>query len=103
MRRSVMFCLWRAQWWRQRASGVDGKPSHVIEGLRGYASEQGDAEERRAVLWAAKWRAVRERSKIVLSTHLSSADSSTILPDLVVELEAEEEEEEGDEEEADKD
>jgi len=98
MRRSVLFCLWRAQWWRQRVSGVDGKPTHVLEGLRGYATEQGDVEERRAVFWAAKWRAVRERAQTVLSTHLSSSDSSTILPDLVVELEAREEEEECDEE-----
>jgi hypothetical protein len=86
MRRSLAFCLWRAQWWTARAIHQTNIAAHLAEGQLAYAMEQKDAEEQRAIRWAAKWGDVRERARRVLSNALDS------FPDLVVELEAEEQE-----------
>jgi hypothetical protein len=102
MCRSIAFSLWHAQWWRNRASGLDGVPGHVAEGLCAYAVEQSDAEERRVMNWTAKWTAVRQRAKTIVSTNLSNFESLR-LPNLEVELEDEDEDREGDSAEGDDD
>ena len=47
--------------------------------------EQKEAEEQRAIYWAAKWSTVRERVRTVASNALQ------FLPELVVDLEEEKE------------
>ena len=91
MRRSLAFCLWRAQWWTARASYRTGIAAHIAEGQLAYAMEQKDAEEQRAIRWAAKWSAVQERARTVMQTHMSNSDVYDSLPELVVVLEREEE------------
>jgi hypothetical protein len=86
MRRSLSFCLWRSKWWFCRASGHTDKPAHVVEGLVAYSTEQKDAEEQRAMLWAAKWAAIRERAKAVLRGHLANDNNTDFLPELLVVL-----------------
>jgi hypothetical protein len=99
MRRSLAFCLWRAQQWRAYADHQLNKAVHVREGLLAYAMEQKDTEEQRMVSWAIKWSAVRERAKTVLRSDLSTnTNTITSLPELVVELEGEDEERENEEE-----
>jgi hypothetical protein len=97
MRRSLIFCLWRARWWMARASGASnhsGKPTYFIEGLVAYAMEQKESEEQRAIDWATKWGAIRDRAKVVLQGHLSKDDHNTgSLPELRVELVAEDDRE----------
>jgi HAMP domain-containing protein len=89
MRRSLAFCSWWAQWWIARASNQMGNAAHVAEGQLAYAMEQKNAEDQRAIRWAAKWCAVRERARTVVQTHMSNGNAAESLPELVVELEEE--------------
>jgi hypothetical protein len=89
MRRSLAFCLWRAGWWIARASHQMGNAERVAEGQLAYAMEQKDAEEQRAIRWAAKWSAVRERAQTVVRMQISNGNAVEPLPDLEVELKEE--------------
>lgn len=86
MRRSVQFCLWKAQWWEERLeSRVDVRPA-LREGLRAYAREQMARERAWAEGWTERWRGVRARAAFVLKDHVGDVDTE-ILPPLEVDLE----------------
>ena len=48
MRRSLSFCLWRAQHWRAYADNQLNKAVHMREGLLAYAAEQSSHSRLRA-------------------------------------------------------
>ena len=95
MRRALQFCWWKVQWWTQRGDIAATQSGHLSEGVRAYAIEQGNIEKRRAIQWASKWSAVRERAREVLAANPSNVDITDHLPRLVVELAAEEKEDIG--------
>jgi len=99
MRRSLVFCWWRSQWWKLRMGEQSDKTGHVAEGLSAYALEQSAAEQQRAIKWTTQWSAVRERAQAVLTTQLSNVETQEPLPELAVEIEDEEREEEEEDEE----
>jgi hypothetical protein len=94
MRRALQYCWWKAQWWKQRADTATAQLEYITEGIRAYALEQGNAEQRRAIRWSSRWSAVRERARDVLAVQSSNVDATDRLPQLIVEL-AEEEDREG--------
>jgi hypothetical protein len=85
MHRALDYCWWRSQWWNSRVEIKKALAPHIAEGLSAYAREQQDAEQARALSWAAQWSAVRARAVSVLNGHLSS------LPQLTVEITDDEE------------
>lgn len=93
MRRALQFCWWRVQWWTQRGDEAAQQSGHLSEGVRAYAIEQSNTERRRAIHWASKWSAVRERAREVL-TQPSNVDVTDQLPQLVIEISNEDEKEE---------
>ncbi|KAK7045327.1 hypothetical protein VNI00_007576 [Paramarasmius palmivorus] len=68
MRRSISFCHWRAQWWKEQIGRRDGISRHLSEGLRAYALEQTDAEMIRAISWSTSWQAMRDRLTAIIKT-----------------------------------
>ena len=98
MRWALDYCWWRSQWWNARVVTASQRllPPHVAEGLSAFAREQRDAEQARALTWAAQWSAIRARAASVLCSHLS-AEEGWSLPKLVIEIT--DDEDEGDEDE----
>src|SRR5277367_6836379 len=91
MRRSLEFTWWLSNWWLSQASRRTDIAPHVAEGLRAYAVEQSNVEQRRAIRWTTQWAAVRERASAVLESQLSNVEMQVPLPELVVELNNEDE------------
>src|SRR5262245_60042391 len=91
MRRSLEYCWWRSRWWMEQATRRTDAVCHVVEGVYAYAVEQSNAEQKRAICWAAQWAAMRERAKFVLNNQLSNVETQVPLPELVVELQDEDE------------
>ena len=57
MRRAVVFCEWKSQWWREHAERP--RPDlavEVREGIQAYAFAHANAEARLASRWLEKWR-----------------------------------------------
>ncbi|KAJ7181393.1 hypothetical protein C8R43DRAFT_1083776 [Mycena crocata] len=55
MRRVLVFCEWKAEWWRVRRTSRKGVGEELAEGLRAYALEQEVRERHWASMWGAKW------------------------------------------------
>ena len=56
MRRAVVFCRNRSQWWRDQAELQDTIDSpEIVEGKRAYALANADAEARLADHWEQRW------------------------------------------------
>lgn len=92
------FCGWKARWWKERLAPVRPASRGTIspqlaEGLRAYALEQVDREERWAKMWEVKWAAVRARAALVVRDHLVDVTEDLMEP-LEVELEDEDAERE---------
>jgi hypothetical protein len=68
MRRVLQFSNWKAGWWMKRArvSLRKGLPDTVTEGLRAYATEQADMEQRIHTAWATKWASTRQLAQPLL-------------------------------------
>ncbi|KAJ7180060.1 hypothetical protein C8R43DRAFT_871124 [Mycena crocata] len=66
MRRVLVYCEWKAHWWRDRRVPRTGISPELKEGLCAYALEQEARERWWAEKWAAKWAAVRARAKRAL-------------------------------------
>ena len=60
MRRAVVFCRNRSQWWHRQAQLQDVNDSpEVIEGKRAYALAHANAETRLADRWEDRWMPLR--------------------------------------------
>jgi hypothetical protein len=94
MRRALQFCWWRVQWWVKRGDIAAQQTGHLSEGVRAYAIERSNTEKRRAIRWASKWSAVRERAREVLAANPLNVDVTDLLPRLVIEIAAKNEKEE---------
>jgi hypothetical protein len=104
MHRALEFCWWRAQWWVKRADTAVDTPPHIAEGQCAYALEQSLAKQQRAVRWATRWTAIRERAQTVLRTQLlnvEASEASESLPELLIEIDDEEDRDVEEEREAD--
>ncbi|KAJ7660352.1 hypothetical protein DFH06DRAFT_988965 [Mycena polygramma] len=86
MRRTIEFCHWKQRWWLARAETRPDGSAQLQEGVRAYALEQANREERWAVTWSAKWSAVRARAELVLRDHLVNVEDQVLIP-LEVDLE----------------
>ncbi|KAK6977452.1 CxC2 domain-containing protein [Favolaschia claudopus] len=86
MRRTLVFCGWKARWWQERANVEREVAPAVAEGMRAYALEQADREDRWESKWKAQWAAVRERAKVALGGDVGNVEEEVMLP-LEVELE----------------
>jgi hypothetical protein len=86
MRRSIEFCRWQADWWKEQKEARTNIPTHIAEGIRAYAIEHEATERRRSIEWTAKWMQIRKRAEDVLSAHLGDKDSSTPLPNLSIDI-----------------
>jgi hypothetical protein len=91
MRRSLEFCKYLHSWWLQQASFRTANSSHLQEGLRAYASEMADKEDRRRMAWGLTWATIRERAKMVLEGYLNDreAEDSFPIPKLTLEIDVE--------------
>jgi hypothetical protein len=66
MRRVLEYCHWKAAWWMEQVPLREGVSGPLAEGLRAYAVEQADMEERVIVSWTAKWAGARELAAPIL-------------------------------------
>jgi hypothetical protein len=58
MRRALEFSRWLSSRWMQRATVRTGITSNLQEGLRAYAAEMADMENRRIILWRLTWQSI---------------------------------------------
>ncbi|KAF4586545.1 hypothetical protein EYR38_010824 [Pleurotus pulmonarius] len=91
MRRAIAYCQWKASYWANAETSrenVTTQEDFVLrEGVRAYARRQAEYERRRALQWEDKWRAIRERAALVLTSQLSQTGPDVVAaPALVVEL-----------------
>jgi hypothetical protein len=86
MRRTVAFCVWKSQWWKERLDLRLDVSLALAEGLRAYALEQAEREREWAAQWADKWGAVRSRATLVLADHVGDVEDEVFVP-LEIELE----------------
>lgn len=63
MRRAVVFCHARSQWWHQQAITVVNGPQELQEGRRAYAFAHADAETQLGNRWAERWRPLRDEAE----------------------------------------
>lgn len=103
MRRAIVYCRWKASFWDNaetpRESFTTQEEFVLHEGVQAYARRQAEYECRRALQWEDKWRAIRERAALVLTSQLSQTGSDVLaVPALVVELDLDYENGIGDEE-----
>jgi hypothetical protein len=68
MRRTLQFCRWKENWWRQQVSlrPLDASEPILLEGLKAYAERQAALERSIYVAWETKWRKVRLRAEPIL-------------------------------------
>ncbi|KAG7087076.1 hypothetical protein E1B28_013058 [Marasmius oreades] len=66
MHRSIEFCKFQSEWWKQQINRRPNIPSWLQEGLTAYASEHSEVELVREVRWTNSWAAICERSKLIL-------------------------------------
>lgn len=70
MRRAVVFCQWRSQWWRERAQyWANGEDEATYEGRRAYALQHAEAEQLLADHWAQQWAELREKAQEFMRNH----------------------------------
>ncbi|KAF4568041.1 hypothetical protein EYR36_010049 [Pleurotus pulmonarius] len=91
MRRAIAYCRWKANYWANaetpRETLTTQEDFVLREGVRAYARRQAEYERRRALQWEDKWRAIRERAALVLTSQLSQTGPDVLAaPALVVEL-----------------
>lgn len=71
MRRVLLFCIWRAAWWRrqpdQRALDLEDHP-YLLRGLNAYAAKQAAQEDTILQNWSAKWRAARAKAVPIINS-----------------------------------
>jgi hypothetical protein len=91
MRRSIEFCWWSTERWRERAKAKSTPCQFLAEGLQAYAFEQVAAEDKRGMQWTILWAEVRRRAREVLKTKLGQVEDAVPLPELVIELDSDEE------------
>jgi hypothetical protein len=77
----------------QQASNWSAITSHLQEGLKAYAAEMADMENRRRISWAMTWASIRERAKMILERHLSDREGEVGIgiPKLTVEIDIDDE------------
>ena len=94
MGRSLEYCTYLHNWWLQRPGFRTTNSFQLQEGLKAYAAEMADMEDRRGISWAFTWATIRERAKVIrenyLSNNLKDADDGFLIPKLTVELDIEE-------------
>lgn len=73
MRRVLVFCQWKAEWWDRRQQMRAEVDSELAEGLAAYAKEQAARERFWAADWETKWVAVRARALLVAREQLVDA------------------------------
>lgn len=100
MRRSIVFCEWKARWWEQQRCVTYTRPldGPLRDGLVAYALEHERTELLRAEMWRSKWAGVRQEASRVLVKYLDQS-----LPGHNVSLPDEEEVEEFSDDEAEDD
>ena len=92
MRRALEFGRWLQNWWMQRATIRTGTTTYLQEGLRAYAAEMADMEDRRRISWAFTWAGIRERARIVLENLKDREGEEGIpIPKLTVEIDVDSE------------
>ncbi|KAJ7170315.1 hypothetical protein C8R43DRAFT_1120743 [Mycena crocata] len=91
MRRVIVFCIWKANWWRERVAARPGVDDVLAEGLSAYALEQVNRETRWSTTWASRWSAVRERAGLAVRDHIVNVAEEVLVP-LEVDLDDEDEE-----------
>ncbi|KAJ7126583.1 hypothetical protein C8R43DRAFT_1090313 [Mycena crocata] len=79
MRRVLVFCEWKANWWRDRRFPRSGISSELREGLCAYALEQDAREHFWMEKWAEKWNAVRARAAGVLEDKVSDVTQEVLI------------------------
>ena len=86
MRRSLEFCLWKEQWWKEHVDSRMTSCPLLQEGVRAYALEQCGYERRQHLQWSER---IRARGRLV-STQLTETGAQDIeeagLPPILVEL-----------------
>lgn len=78
MRRVLVYCAWKADWWKetgQRARTVESPVLH--EGIQAYAAQQAHQEYSMAENFASKWEVVRENARSLIERIQGSSGPST--------------------------
>jgi hypothetical protein len=75
----------------QRATVRTGITSNLQEGLRAYAAEMADMENRRIVSWRLTWQSIRERANLVIKKYLNNkgGEEAILIPKMTVEIDIE--------------
>lgn len=102
MRRTIVYCRWKANWWRERATpGVRSAVSAELQdGMAGYSGEHAALEDAMGDTLEKKWGKVRRRAEELISTNFATRDtalSNEAPEEIVVDLRSGEEDEWDDE------
>ena len=73
MRRVLVFCNWKAAWWKEQVSLRNALPRTLMEGLHAYAGEQAGMELSIHAAWTAKWYDTRKLAQPLLKTIAAEA------------------------------
>lgn len=63
MRRTIEYCRWQSSWWRAQATARSDLSAELQDGVRAYALEHADLEDRFAFDLERRWEVVRRRAK----------------------------------------
>jgi hypothetical protein len=76
MRRILVYCRWKENWWIEQVPRREGLSSSLAEGLHAYAQEQADMERRICSSWTTKWARARALAEPILSAALGAAPAA---------------------------
>ena len=79
MRRVLEFCKWKATWWMEQVSLLETLPRPLMEGLRAYAAQQADMEQRIHAAWATKWHHARKLAQPLLEAIAASKPTREVV------------------------
>lgn len=81
MRRVLVYCSWRADWWRGQLGFRNDAEEPLTEGLKAYAEEHAIHALQQARSFSARWYAVRMEARgLIEKVFGASAVSEPLLP-----------------------
>lgn len=81
MRRTIEYSAWMKEQWHSRATARTGVDPVLAEGLRAYAAEQMDREQRTSNELSKQWAGLREKARIYLAGVTTDARTQVVVGD----------------------
>lgn len=106
MRRILVYCTWKAKWWRtesvRRVPELQDNDPCLTEGLAAYGERQAALEDSIFTKWTVKWKGIRDRAHPiilrVLGKEWDAANPAGILEPEIIEIEIDDDRDDDDNE-----